>query len=40
MCIKIDRLDKTSPLHPNVLIGKIIEVEDNTTPKLLPNLKD
>ena len=29
VCIKIDRVDKTSPLHPNVLIGKIIEVEND-----------
>ena len=29
VCIKIDRVHKTSPLHPNVLIGKIIEVEDD-----------
>ena len=27
--IKIDKVDKTSPLHPNVLIGKIIVVEDD-----------
>ena len=27
--IKIDQVDKTSPLHPNVLIGKITEVERN-----------
>lgn len=30
--IKIDPADKTSPLHPNVLIGKITEVE-MTMPK-------
>ena len=29
VCIKINRVDKTSPLHPNVLIGKITEVEDD-----------
>lgn len=27
--IKIDKVDKTSPFHPNVLIGKIIEVEND-----------
>ena len=29
VAIKIDRVDKSSPLHPNVLIGKIITVENN-----------
>ena len=29
VCIKIDRVDKTLPLYPNDLIGKIIEVEDD-----------
>ena len=27
--IKIDQVDKTSPLHPNVLIGKILHIENN-----------
>ena len=27
--IKIDPEDKISPLHPNVLIGKITEVEND-----------
>ena len=27
--IKIDKVDKTSPLHPNVLLGKVTEVDDN-----------
>ena len=27
--IKIDPVDKISPLHPNVLIGKITEVEND-----------
>ena len=27
--IKIDRVDKTSPLHPNLLLGKVTEVVDN-----------
>ena len=29
--IKIDPVDKISPLHPNVLIGKITEVENDYT---------
>ena len=29
VCIKIDKVDKSSPLHPNVLLGKVTEVEDN-----------
>ena len=29
--IKIDKVDKTSPLHPNVLIGKILHIENNYT---------
>ena len=29
--IKIDPVDKFSPLHPNVLIGKITEVENDYT---------
>ena len=27
--IKVDKVDKTSPLHPNVLLGKVTEVDDN-----------
>ena len=27
--IKTDKVDKTSPLHPNVLLGKVTEVVDN-----------
>lgn len=27
--IKIDKVDKTSPIHPNVLMGKITEVEND-----------
>ena len=27
VCIKIDKVDKSSPLHPNVLLGKITEVD-------------
>ena len=29
--IKIDPVDKFSPLHPNILIGKINEVENDYT---------
>lgn len=29
VAIKIDKVDKTSPLHPNVLIGKVLLVENN-----------
>ena len=29
ICIKIDQVDKSSPLHPNVLLGKVMEVEKN-----------
>ena len=31
VAIKIDKVDKTSPLHPNILIGKILHVENNYT---------
>ena len=31
VAIKIDKVDKTSPLYPNVLIGKILHVENNYT---------
>ena len=27
--IKIDKVDKTTPLHPNVLLGKIISMEND-----------
>lgn len=27
--IKIDKVDKTSPLHPNVLLGRVTEVDKN-----------
>ena len=27
--IKIDNVDKTFPLHPNLLLGKVTEVENN-----------
>ena len=30
--ITLDKVDKTSPLHPNVLLGKVTKV-DNTMPK-------
>ena len=28
VAVKIDKVDKTNPLHPNMLLGKIISVED------------
>ena len=31
VAIKIDKVDKTFPLHPNVLIGKILHVDYNYT---------
>ena len=34
-CIKIDKVDKFSPLHPNVLLGKVTEVEKNYA-KIVP----
>ena len=30
VAIKTDKKDRTSPLHPNVLVGKILHVENNT----------
>lgn len=29
VAIKIDKVNKTSPLHPNVLLGKVIEVQES-----------
>ena len=29
VCIKIDKVDKSSLLHQNVLLGKLTEVENN-----------
>ena len=31
VAIKIDKVDKTSPLHPNIFIGKILHIENNYT---------
>lgn len=31
VAIKIDKVDTTSPLHPNALIGKVLQVENNYT---------
>ena len=28
VAVKIGKLDKTNPLHPNMLLGKIISIED------------
>ena len=35
VAIKIDKVDKTSPLHPNVLIGKILHIENNNYTKVV-----
>ena len=32
VAIKIDRVDKTSPVHPNMLLGKIMEIRKIVTP--------
>lgn len=29
VAVKIDKVDKTSPLHPNMLLGKITSIEEN-----------
>ena len=29
IAIKIDRIDKTSPVHPKMLLGKIMEIRKN-----------
>ena len=31
VAIKIEKVDRASPLHPNVLIGKVLQVENNYT---------
>ena len=31
VAIKIDKMEKTSSLHPNVLFGRILHVENNYT---------
>lgn len=28
VCVKIDKIDKSTALHPNVLFGKIVEMEN------------
>ena len=33
VCVEIDKVDKSTPLHPNVLFGKIMKIE-NTYAKL------
>ena len=35
--IKIDKVDKTTPMHPNMLIGKITAIE-NSYAKVAHNL--
>ena len=34
--IKIDRVDKKSPMHPNLLLGKVIEVQNNYVQVVTP----
>ena len=33
--IKIDRVDKKSPFHPNLLLGKVLEIENNNYVKVV-----
>ena len=33
--IKIDKVDKTPPLHPNLLLGKVTEIENNNYTKIV-----
>ena len=28
VAVKIDKVDKTNPLHPNMLLGKILSIEE------------
>lgn len=34
--IKIDRVDKKSPFHPNLLLGKVLEFENNYVKVVTP----
>ena len=34
--IKIDKVDKKSPFHPNLLLGKVLEIENNYVKVLKP----
>ena len=34
--IKIDRVDKKSPFHPNLLLGKVLEIENNYVKVVTP----
>ena len=36
--IKIDRVDKKSPFHPNLLLGKVLEIENNYVKVATPSL--
>jgi len=38
--IKIDKVEKTTPLHPNMLLGKIIEIEDTGCVKIVTELSN
>ena len=35
VAVKIDKVDKTTPFHPNMLLGKIIEIEDTGCVKIV-----
>ena len=34
--IKIDRVDKKSPFHSNLLLGKVLEIENNYVKVVTP----
>ena len=34
--IKIDRVDKKFPFHPNLLLGKVLEIENNYVKVVTP----
>ena len=36
VAIKIDRVDKTSPVHPNILLGKIMEIRKDDAKIVTP----
>ena len=36
VAIKIDRVDKTSPIHPNMLLGKIMEIDNEYAKVVTP----
>ena len=36
VAIKIDRVNKTSPIHPNMLLGKIMEIDNEYAKVVTP----